>query len=117
MKYGYARVSTDDQNPALQHAALKKAGCQTVFKDEGSAGGFAFGGGNQSSQALIQNGLREPEPALNICIKQKPPKLFQLFSDSPQAAATATVRAFSAGDYEKFDRDRRPRRRLFQPYQ
>jgi DNA invertase Pin-like site-specific DNA recombinase len=25
MKYGYARVSTDDQNPALQLAALKKA--------------------------------------------------------------------------------------------
>ena len=23
MKYGYARVSTDDQNPALQLAALK----------------------------------------------------------------------------------------------
>ena len=30
MKYGYARVSIDDQNPALQLAALKKAGCQTV---------------------------------------------------------------------------------------
>ena len=38
MKYGYARVSTDDQNPALQLAALKKAGCQTVFKDEGISG-------------------------------------------------------------------------------
>ena len=34
MKYGYARVSTDDQNPAMQLAALKKAGCKTVFKDE-----------------------------------------------------------------------------------
>jgi DNA invertase Pin-like site-specific DNA recombinase len=38
MKYGYARVSTDDQNPALQLAALKKAGCQIVFKDEGISG-------------------------------------------------------------------------------
>lgn len=38
MKYGYARVSTDDQNPALQLAALKKAGCQTVFRDEGLSG-------------------------------------------------------------------------------
>ena len=38
MKYGYARVSTDDQNPALQLAALKKAGCQAVFKDEGLSG-------------------------------------------------------------------------------
>jgi Resolvase, N terminal domain len=35
---GYARVSTDDQNPALQIAALKKAGCQTLFKDEGISG-------------------------------------------------------------------------------
>ena len=34
MKYGYARVSTVDQNPALQLAALKKAGCQKIFKDE-----------------------------------------------------------------------------------
>ena len=35
MKYGYARVSTDDQNPAMQLGALKKAGCKTpVFKDE-----------------------------------------------------------------------------------
>jgi len=34
MKYGYARVSTDEQNPAMQLAALKKAGCKTVFKDE-----------------------------------------------------------------------------------
>lgn len=38
MKYGYARVSTDDQNPALQLAALKKAGCEQVFKDEGISG-------------------------------------------------------------------------------
>jgi DNA invertase Pin-like site-specific DNA recombinase len=38
MKYGYARVSTDDQNPALQLAALKKAGCKTIFKDEGISG-------------------------------------------------------------------------------
>src|SRR5215471_6078877 len=38
MKYGYARVSTDDQTPALQLAALKKAGCKTVFKDNGLSG-------------------------------------------------------------------------------
>src|SRR5271156_5780690 len=34
MEYGYARVSTEDQNPAMQLAALKKDGCKTVFKDE-----------------------------------------------------------------------------------
>jgi DNA invertase Pin-like site-specific DNA recombinase len=34
MKYGYARVSTDDQNPALQIAALKKAKCEHIFQDK-----------------------------------------------------------------------------------
>ena len=40
MKYGYARVSTDDQNSALQLAALKRAGCttKTIFRDEGISG-------------------------------------------------------------------------------
>jgi DNA invertase Pin-like site-specific DNA recombinase len=38
MKYGYARVSTDDQNPTLQLAALKKAGCRKIFRDEGISG-------------------------------------------------------------------------------
>src|SRR5450631_3851720 len=41
MKYGYARVSTDDRNPALQLAALKRAGCKTIFKDEGLSGATA----------------------------------------------------------------------------
>jgi len=38
MKYGDARVSTDDQSPALQLAALHKAGCKTIFKDDGLSG-------------------------------------------------------------------------------
>ena len=38
MKYGYARVSTDDQGPALQLAALKKAGCRQTFTDHGLSG-------------------------------------------------------------------------------
>ena len=38
MKYSYARVSTDDQSTALQLAALKRAGCKTLFKDEGLSG-------------------------------------------------------------------------------
>ena len=38
MKYGYARVSTDDQNTALQLTALKRAGCKKLFKDEGISG-------------------------------------------------------------------------------
>ena len=38
MKYGNARVSTDDQSAALQLAGLKRAGCKTLFKDEGLSG-------------------------------------------------------------------------------
>lgn len=33
---GYARVSTIDQNPALQHDALYKIGCDPVFSDHAS---------------------------------------------------------------------------------
>ncbi len=38
MKYGYARVSTDDQNADMQMKALSRAGCKKVFKDEGLSG-------------------------------------------------------------------------------
>ena len=51
LKYGYARFSTEDQNPAMQIAALKKAGCETVFKDEGT-------------------GAYLKRPALNRCLKK-----------------------------------------------
>ena len=36
MKYGYARVSTDDQKADLQIAALKGAGCDPIFTDTAS---------------------------------------------------------------------------------
>lgn len=37
MKIGYARVSTPDQNPALQIEALKKAGCEKIYQEKKSA--------------------------------------------------------------------------------
>ena len=38
MKYGYARVSTDDQNVDLQVDALRQAGCGVIFEEEGASG-------------------------------------------------------------------------------
>jgi DNA invertase Pin-like site-specific DNA recombinase len=38
LKYGYARVSTDDQNADMQKAALRKAGAKKIFTDDGLSG-------------------------------------------------------------------------------
>jgi DNA invertase Pin-like site-specific DNA recombinase len=34
MLIGYARVSTDDQDLALQRAALKQAGCRRIYEEK-----------------------------------------------------------------------------------
>ena len=38
MKIGYARVSTEDQNLALQRQALKRAECERIYEDKGISG-------------------------------------------------------------------------------
>src|SRR5438132_8580229 len=38
MQIGYARVSTDDQDTAIQVTALKSAGCERIYKEKASGG-------------------------------------------------------------------------------
>ena len=48
MEIGYARVSTEEQNLALQKQALKVAGCKVIIEDQGVSG-----------TALIRPGLSD----------------------------------------------------------
>jgi DNA invertase Pin-like site-specific DNA recombinase len=57
MQYGYARVSSVDQNPDMQLKALQRAGCQKVFKDEAS-GATAKRPGLMRCIKSLQNGDR-----------------------------------------------------------
>jgi DNA invertase Pin-like site-specific DNA recombinase len=56
MRYGYARVSKDEQNPALQMDALKKAGCDRdrIFHEK-------------------RTGATSNRPALRRCLKKLEP--------------------------------------------
>lgn len=53
---GYARVSTDDQTPALQLDALKAAGCGRVFQDVGASGAARTRSGLVAALAALQRG-------------------------------------------------------------
>jgi DNA invertase Pin-like site-specific DNA recombinase len=56
MKIGYARVSTDDQNPNLQLDALRAAGCETVFEDRGISGAAKARPGLDQALATLKAG-------------------------------------------------------------
>ena len=56
MKVGYARVSREEQNPALQHDALTAAGCVQVFEDRVSGAAFDRAGLDQALAALQPGG-------------------------------------------------------------
>ena len=52
MKIGYARVSTQDQNLALQLDALDKEGCEKIFQDKASGAVTKRPGLNQALEAI-----------------------------------------------------------------
>src|SRR5208282_2170260 len=56
MLVGYARVSTNDQNLALQRDALKAAGCKKLFSDQGISGSIFKRPGLDAALASLQPG-------------------------------------------------------------
>lgn len=56
MKIGYARVSSDDQNLALQRDALAGAGCEKVFEDQGVSGSVERRAGLDEALSAMQAG-------------------------------------------------------------
>lgn len=55
MLIGYARVSTIDQNLALQKDALQKAGCERIYEDEMSGSKDNRPGLNRALEMLREN--------------------------------------------------------------
>lgn len=55
MKIGYARVSTHEQNTAMQRHALKQAGCEKIFTDTASGARTDRPGLNNAFNQLRQN--------------------------------------------------------------
>jgi DNA invertase Pin-like site-specific DNA recombinase len=55
-KIGYCRVSTDEQETALQVDALQRAGCACVFSDEGVMGRTTARPALQNALAALERG-------------------------------------------------------------
>ncbi len=53
---GYARVSTHDQNPALQLDALRLAGCTKIFEDRGVSGAKTDRSGLAAALSYVREG-------------------------------------------------------------
>jgi DNA invertase Pin-like site-specific DNA recombinase len=58
MQYGYARVSSVDQNADMQLKALQRAGCEKIFKDQAISGATAKRPGLIRCLKALQNGDR-----------------------------------------------------------
>jgi DNA invertase Pin-like site-specific DNA recombinase len=56
LKIGYARVSTDVQRMDLQMDALKQAGCDQIFADQGISGASTERPGLQQAMDMLQKG-------------------------------------------------------------
>ena len=54
--WGYARVSTREQNLDMQRDALKSAGCEFIFQDKGVSGAHASRPGLDEALDVIQPG-------------------------------------------------------------
>lgn len=66
MKYGYARVSTDDHNADMRKAALKRAGARKIYTDDG------LSGATTKRPALLRC-LKAPKRGDTLTVWTRPP--------------------------------------------
>jgi DNA invertase Pin-like site-specific DNA recombinase len=63
-RIGYPRVSTEDQNLSLQLDALKAAGCNRIFADEGISG-------FKARRPALDEALRGLRPGEGFCPRRR----------------------------------------------
>src|SRR5258708_26242339 len=80
---GYARVSTVDQNLALQRDALTAAGCERVFTDEGVSGSVTARRGLDGAFAALGPG----DTLVGWKLDRLGPSLSPLFTPTAETVA------------------------------